>query len=60
METTAGAMTVGGGVQMNCQWFLKCANEATTTEPHPVLGAVPICDRCAALVAKCGEGAGNA
>lgn len=33
-----------------CEWFLLCANEATTTRPHPVLGDVPCCDRCAAFV----------
>jgi hypothetical protein len=34
-----------------CQWFALCTNEATTTEPHPTLGAVPICGRCKAKVA---------
>lgn len=29
-----------------CQWFAYCENKATTTRPHPVLGDVPICDRC--------------
>lgn len=29
-----------------CQWWALCANDATTTEHHPVLGDVPICDRC--------------
>jgi hypothetical protein len=29
-----------------CQWFALCENVATTTRPHPVLGDVPICDRC--------------
>lgn len=35
---------------MTCQWFLLCKNTATTTEPHPILGEVPICARCAAKV----------
>jgi hypothetical protein len=29
-----------------CRWWAACQNEATTTEPHPVLGDVPICQRC--------------
>jgi hypothetical protein len=33
-----------------CQWFARCGNDATTTRRHPVLGAVPICDRCNARV----------
>jgi|HubBroStandDraft_6_1064221.scaffolds.fasta_scaffold27386_9 hypothetical protein len=32
-----------------CQWFLRCQNAATGTTPHPVLGAVPTCDRCNAF-----------
>jgi len=30
-----------------CQWFALCDNSAVTTEPHPVLGEVPICQHCA-------------
>ena len=30
-----------------CEWFAMCNNAATTTEPHPILGDVPICKRCA-------------
>lgn len=30
-----------------CEWFAACENPATHEEPHPVLGAVPCCDRCA-------------
>lgn len=29
-----------------CEWYLICDNPATKTRPHPVLGDVPICDRC--------------
>jgi hypothetical protein len=29
-----------------CEWFALCDNRATGTMPHPVLGEVPICDRC--------------
>lgn len=33
-----------------CEWFALCDNTATTTQPHPILGPVPICDRCKAKV----------
>lgn len=29
-----------------CAWFARCTNLAIGLEPHPVLGAVPICGRC--------------
>lgn len=29
-----------------CRWFVLCENEATSHRPHPILGPVPICDRC--------------
>lgn len=29
-----------------CMWFAACDNDAVKTEPHPVLGDVPICQRC--------------
>lgn len=33
-------------VKVYCQAFLLCKNEATTTEPHPILEDYPICKRC--------------
>lgn len=32
---------------MICQWFLLCTNPADGVVPHPVLGDVPCCLRCA-------------
>ena len=37
---------------MTCKWFLRCDNPATGIMPHPVLGAVPICQSCADKVAR--------
>jgi hypothetical protein len=34
-----------------CRWWALCANAATRTESHPILGEVPICDRCTAKLA---------
>lgn len=39
-----------------CEWFAKCENETSTTIPHPVLGDVPICGRCARTVGIIGNG----
>lgn len=35
-----------------CRWWAMCDNPATTTELHPILGDVPICDRCVAKLRK--------
>lgn len=35
------------GLRQRCAWFALCENVAVKTEPHSVLGDVPICQRCA-------------
>ena len=37
-----------------CQWFALCDNDATTTQAHPILGDVRICDRCKAKYDRLG------
>ena len=32
---------------MMCAWYVLCDNEAIGTTPHPILGDVDICQRCA-------------
>lgn len=29
-----------------CMWFAKCTNPANGLRDHPILGDVPICQRC--------------
>lgn len=40
---------------MKCRWFLLCQRDAVTTAPHPILGDVPICARCAERSGLLGE-----
>jgi hypothetical protein len=35
-------------IVQQCEWFALCDNDATGFESHPILGDVPICDRCRA------------
>jgi hypothetical protein len=35
-----------------CEWFALCDRPATGFTPHPVLGSVPTCDRCATRAAQ--------
>lgn len=37
------------GLIMQCTWFARCPNDATHLVPHPIIGYVPACDRCAAF-----------
>jgi hypothetical protein len=32
---------------VTCEWFARCANQTSRAAGHPILGPVPICDRCA-------------
>lgn len=34
------------GREAVCMWFLKCTNPANGLREHPVLKAVPTCQRC--------------
>jgi hypothetical protein len=36
----------GAEVTIPCQWMALCDHDAVTVQPHPILGDVPICDRC--------------
>lgn len=37
-----------GAVVIQCEWFARCANDATYLIGHPILGYMPACVRCAA------------
>ena len=49
--TTVSSFTEAAeaGFPIACEWFAGCTNAATHAEPHPVLTAVPTCDRCARI-----------
>lgn len=40
---------------VDCAWFAKCTNTAIAVEPHPVLGPVPICERCRDKIRRLSE-----
>lgn len=40
-------VNVNGVWMVVCEWFVKCTNGTLKAAMHPVLGAVPCCDRCA-------------
>lgn len=35
-----------------CEWYLNCDNYAAGAVAHPILGAVPTCERCATKHSK--------
>lgn len=52
-ETVDGfRAAAAAGYPCRCEQFAACTNAATVVLAHPVLGAVPTCDRCAARVAE--------
>lgn len=42
----------GEFIDVPCQWFAACNRHATQTQPHPILGAVPVCTSCATTLRK--------
>lgn len=38
---------VGPDAPAMCAWYALCDHLAVGTTPHPILGNVPICERCA-------------
>ena len=46
-DISADAPMLVRGRRVPCRWFLRCQNPSTGYTPHPVLGQVPTCDRCA-------------
>ena len=35
-----------------CEWFALCDRVADGLRAHPILGAVPVCERCAGVVGE--------
>lgn len=43
----AQAVEVDGVMMLVCQQYARCTNTTLTVLPHPILGPVPCCTRCA-------------
>lgn len=37
-----------GAMSMQCEWFSQCDRDVEYLTPHPIIGYVPTCVRCAA------------
>lgn len=35
-----------GEAAVRCEWFAWCDRQAVVEVSHPILGGVPVCDRC--------------
>jgi hypothetical protein len=46
---------VFGSQEVPCEWLALCENPANGLRDHPVLGEVPICQRCDDKVERLGE-----
>ena len=46
MNTDARVYAPDSDVPETCQWFALCDHLANGLRSHPVLGQVPICQRC--------------
>ena len=38
------------GLVVACGWFARCDRPANGVQPHPILGDIPSCQRCADVV----------
>lgn len=38
-----------------CEWFAACDRPAVTLTPHPLIGKVPTCQRCAEKLERLGK-----
>lgn len=49
LMAAAARLAADTGPLHGCEWFILCERPATGLTPHPVLGQVPTCDKCAAF-----------
>lgn len=54
-QQALAAIEKHAGGPVPCGWFALCENTATTTAPHPILGWIPVCQRCAERISNDNE-----
>lgn len=47
-----GVLRDEDGYVVSCSWYAMCSNPATEVESHPILGGVPVCERCAGIISR--------